>query len=189
MQTKLQALDLGATDFLAKPVDFADLLPRVRNALLVKSHQDHLTQYAERLEREVEQRTSELAASRQEVIKCLARAAEFRDDDTGHHVVRVGRYTGIIAREMGMDQTWCELIEQAAQLHDVGKIGIPDAILLKPGKLDPAEFERMQKHAIFGKRIIKPAHDCSELQEHTELGAQIMASATSPIIEMAAPSR
>ncbi|HVW01343.1 MAG TPA: HD domain-containing phosphohydrolase [Planctomycetaceae bacterium] len=188
MQTKLQALDLGATDFLAKPVDFADLLPRVRNALLVKSHQDHLTQYAERLEGEVQLRTAELAASRQEVIKCLARAAEFRDDDTGHHVVRVGRYTGIIAREMGMDDAWCELIEQAAQLHDVGKIGIPDAILLKPGKLDPEEFERMQKHAIFGKRIIQPlpANEYSELQEHAELGAQIMGAGGSPIIEMAA---
>ncbi|MCA9266638.1 MAG: response regulator, partial [Planctomycetales bacterium] len=133
--TKLEALDIGANEFLTKPVDRVELVLRVRNALMVKVHGDQLANYSEQLEREVRLRTAELEDSRQEVIDCLARAAEYRDGDTGHHVVRVGRYVGIIAREMGFDDEYIDLLEQAAKLHDVGKIGIPDAILLKPGKL------------------------------------------------------
>jgi putative two-component system response regulator len=155
-QTKQSALELGATDFLAKPVDPADLVPRVRNTLLVKAHLDHLAGYSQELEREVRKRTSELEASRLEVIHCLARAAEYRDDDTGRHVMRVGRYAGILARELGFQNDRAAMLEIVAQLHDVGKIGIPDAILLKPGRLDPDEFRVMQKHCEYGRQIIIP---------------------------------
>ena len=140
-ETKLQALRLGASDFLAKPVDPSELMLRVENVLAVKAYQDHLAKHSERLEQQVRLRTAELVRSRQEAIHCLARAGEYRDDDTGHHVTRVGRYSALIAAELGFPEQAVELIEQAAQLHDVGKIGIPDSILHKPGKLDPQEFE------------------------------------------------
>lgn len=157
-QTKVQALELGATDFLHKPVKPTELVPRVRNALIVKAHHDHLAEYSARLEEEVHQRTAELVHSREEVIAVLACAAEHRDQETGRHVLRVGRVAGILARELGLETDRVELIEQAAILHDVGKIGIPDSILLKPGKLDPAEMERMRTHCEIGLRIMRGIH-------------------------------
>jgi putative two-component system response regulator len=185
---KRQALNLGASDFLSKPIDPTDLVPRVRNALVVKRHYDHLQKYSEQLEAEVRRRTAELARSRQEVIHCLARAAEFRDDDTGHHVLRVGRYARLIAEELGWEADRVEMLEQAAQLHDIGKIGIPDSILLKPGKLAPDELEIMRKHSAFGKQITQglPPHDLDRLARHTELGSRILASSDSPILVWAA---
>jgi putative two-component system response regulator len=148
-RTKVEALELGATDFLPKPVSPSDLVPRVRNALVVRSYQEDL-------ERKVRLRTTELEESRLQVVHSLARAAEFRDDDTGRHVMRVGRYAGIIARAMDLPAARIEMLEAAALLHDVGKIGIPDSILLKPGRLDPEEFKAMQQHCEFGKLIIQP---------------------------------
>ena len=143
-ETKLEALRLGASDFLAKPVDPSELALRVKNVLSVKAYQDHLAKYSERLEQQVDIRTKELVRSREEAIHCLARAGEFRDDDTGHHVMRVGLYSSIIAEELGFAKAEIELIEQAAQLHDVGKIGIPDAILHKPGKTRASRIRHHQ---------------------------------------------
>lgn len=185
---KLQALRLGASDFLAKPVDPSEMTLRVENVLAVKAYQDHLAEYSERLERQVRIRTEELERSRQEAIHCLARAGEYRDDDTGHHVTRVGRYSGLIASELDLPRASVELIEQAAQLHDVGKIGIPDAILHKPGKLDPREYEIIQQHCGIGRRIINPlTHEESiRLQAHTSIGLQIMESTHSPVLRLAA---
>jgi putative two-component system response regulator len=153
--TKLEALDLGATEFLPKPVHQVELILRVRNALLIKSHLDELANYWERLECLVRERTKELEKSRKEVIDCLARAAESRDGETGQHVVRVGRYAGVIAQQLGFPRDYVELMEEAAKLHDVGKIGIPDAILLKPGKLESSEYEVMKSHCILGTEIIQ----------------------------------
>ena len=155
-QTKLMALESGATDFLAKPVDPNELVPRIRNALIVKAHHDHLARYSEQLEEQVRARTRELEASRLEVIHCLARAGEFRDDATGEHVLRVSRYARIIALELGLSLTDCANIELAAQLHDVGKIGLPDAILLKRGKLTDDEYAVVQRHCEIGSRIVRP---------------------------------
>ncbi len=160
---KLMCLELGATDFLVKPVDPMELVPRVRNALLSKQYQDQLSNYAANLEEKVRQRTHALDRSRREVIYCLARAAEMRDNDTGNHVIRVGRYAGIIATNMGLPKSAADDIELAAQLHDVGKIAIPDAILLKPDKLLPEEFEIIKKHVHYGCQIVQPfAVDQSE---------------------------
>ncbi len=187
-EMKKTALGLRVSDFLDKPVDPYDLIARVRNALIVKAHRDHLENYANELEETVRQRTAELAASRQEVILCLARAAELRDNETGNHVVRVGRYVGIIARELGFSDERVDLLEHAAQLHDVGKIGIPDSILLKPGKLEPEEFEKMQKHASFGRKVIQrlsePEFDA--WKKHAQIGAEMLDVVRSPIIELAA---
>ncbi len=187
-ETKCQALWLGATDFLAKPVDPSELVSRVRNVLLVKAHHDHLRHHAADLERMVKERTAQLEASHQNVIHCLARAAEFRDDDTGRHVLRVGCYAAIIARQLGWDETQVQMIQQAAQLHDVGKIGIPDAILTKPGKLTTEEFETIQKHCGFGKRIFESLTDSewSMWRKHAELGQRILGDCKSPVLEMAA---
>jgi len=153
-QTKINALDLGATDFLRKPVDPTELIVRVRNVLLVKQHLDQLANYSTQLEKEVLARTQELNDSRAEVIHALAVAGEHRDQETGNHVIRVARYAGILANELGLEKAQAELLEQVAVLHDVGKIGIPDSILLKPGKLDENEFAMMQKHCEFGMNIL-----------------------------------
>lgn len=187
-KTKARALDLGASDFLTKPVDSLELTARVRNTLQIKRSQDALRNHAEELDRLVTQRTAELAQSRLEVIHCLGRAAEFRDNDTGHHVVRVGRYAGLIARKMGLDTELAELIEQAAPLHDAGKIGIPDSILLKPGRLAPEEFELIKKHCEYGRQIVGELNHSErrELSAHTDVGAKIMEVSTSPILQMAA---
>lgn len=184
---KRAALELGAGDFLTKPVDAMDLIPRVRNAWAVKSHQDRLEQQASDLDRMVRERTAELALSRLELIHCLGRAAEYRDNETGRHVVRVGRYCGVIARKMGLDPAMIELIELAAPLHDVGKIGIPDAILRKPGSLAVDEFRIMQSHCDLGLRIFRDASENStlELLEHPQIGLEFISQYVSPVLRMA----
>ena len=185
---KLKALELGANDLLAKPVDPSELILRLRNTLDAKAYQDHLASYSARLEHEVRSRTMELEVSRVEAIHCLALAAEFRDDDTGKHVARVGRYAAIVADELGFEKSRVELIELAAQLHDVGKIGVPDAILLKPGKLDREEFDFMKRHCDFGKTITQPLLDAEwkKLIRHTEVGSSILEVHSSPIMRLAA---
>ncbi|MEI8372291.1 MAG: HD domain-containing phosphohydrolase [Planctomycetota bacterium] len=187
-QTKMEALELGAADFLGKPMNSAELIVRVRNALLIKAHHDHLKNYTQDLEQQVRRRTAELAASRLELIHCLARTAEFRDNDTGRHVVRVGRYTEIIARQLGMDEPFIELIGHASPLHDMGKVGIPDCVLLKPGKLTPDEFEIMQKHPVYGHDTFEPMSqdELRTFKSHTFMGEMIMDVRSSPIITMAA---
>lgn len=187
-ETRRTALKLEATDFLAKPVDPLELVPRVRNALRTKAFQDQLASHAEELECVVRRRTAELEASRKEVIHCLARAAEYRDDITGRHVVRVGRYAGIIARALDLSPEYVEALELAAQLHDVGKIGIPDSILHETGKLDPDMFTVMQRHCVFGSRIMVPFADgdYAKLRTHADLGSGLLHISSSPILLMAA---
>jgi putative two-component system response regulator len=186
-RTKIQALDLGATDFLAKPVNAVELVPRVRNALIMHAHQKQLQSHAEELDRQVRRRTAELAASRLELIHCLARAAEFRDNETGLHVIRVGRYAGVVARHYGLDEATCELIEQTAPLHDMGKIGVPDSILLKPDRLTPEEFELIQRHTTRGKRTFEPMSmdEWRSLERHTLMGEKILEAGNSPLLAMA----
>ena len=122
------------------------------------------------------------------MIHCLARAAEYRDDITGRHVLRVGRYAGIIARELRFSAAHVEMLELAAQLHDVGKIGIPDAILNNHGKLDPEQFAVMQRHCSFAKKILTPLgeHEWRTLQTHSQLGASLLEISSSPILTLAA---
>jgi putative two-component system response regulator len=186
-ETRVRAVELGATDFLNKPVDASELVPRVRNVLVVKGYQDQLRSYNNNLEVAVRQRTAELENSRRDLIHCLARAAEYRDDDTGQHVLRVGRYTQLVARALDLPAELVETLEQAALLHDIGKIGIPDAVLLKPGKLTEDEFAMMQKHPGFGKRILTSYSTDEEktLQRHAEVGAHILEVGSSKILDMA----
>ena len=160
----------------------------MRNSLLVKAHQDHLARYSQQLEHQVRVRTVELEESRLQIVHCLARAAEYRDDDTGRHVMRVGRFAGIIARELGLPPERCQMLQLASLLHDVGKIGIPDAILLKPGRLDPEEFRHMQRHCEFGRMIIQPLpeHESEARKLREVLGVSALSTIDSPLLSMAA---
>ena len=184
---KLDALDLGATDFLHKPVHGGELLARLKNILLAKAYQDQLQSYSETLEAAVKARTAEVEASRQDLIDCLARAAEYRDNDTGQHVIRVGRYCRVIGEQLGMADAALWLLEQAAKLHDIGKLGIPDTVLLKPGKLTADEFALMQRHCNFGKRIIErvTSDEPEQMRSHTELGSRILKGGHSTLLEIA----
>lgn len=155
-KVRCEALQRGATDFLSKPVDPAELAPRVVNVLAAKAYQNQLVQYSQSLEAAVRERTRLLEQAYREIGLVLARAAEYRDNDTGLHVVRVGRYARIIGEELGIVGDDADLLERAAQLHDVGKIGIPDSILLKPGRLTDEEFDLMKRHCAFGDRILQP---------------------------------
>jgi putative two-component system response regulator len=185
--TRVQALRAGANDFLNKPIDPSELAPRVGNLLSLKKHQDQLQNYSQELEVAVKRRTAELEASRRDILHCLARAAEYRDDDTGHHVIRVGRYARLIATALQMDETSIDCIEQAAQLHDVGKIGVSDEILRKPGRLTDSEFELMRKHSGFGKRVLQRISPQEEvaLRHHADIGAKILGIGRSPVLDMA----
>ncbi len=186
-ETKCTALELGVTDFLTKPVSRTELVARVRNSLMLKYRHDQLSRYAQTLEQRVLERTEELSRTRLEVVHCLGRAAEHRDTDTGSHVVRVGRFSALIARKLGRDPRWIELIEHAAPLHDVGKIGIPDDILLKPGKLTPDEMDLMHRHALIGKQVLEPAvgTDIHQWHKHTQIGARILGGASFELLRMA----
>lgn len=160
-ETKLKALKLGAKDFLTKPFDQTEVLLRINNLLEVRMMQQHQRNLNKMLDERVKERTRELNETRLEVIRRLGLAAEFRDNETGYHIIRMSKFSQIIARTYGLGETRAELILNASPMHDIGKIGIPDQILLKPGKLDKQEWEIMKTHAAIGAEILS-GHD-SEL--------------------------
>ncbi|HYD68934.1 HD domain-containing phosphohydrolase [Azospirillum sp.] len=151
---RLRALHLGATDFLTKPVDESEFLARIRN--LLRLHQSHriLTTRSQWLAEEVARATCTLVQRERETILFLSRAAEHRDPETGDHLVRMAAYARIIAEGMGQPADFVELIHTAAPMHDVGKIGIPDHILLKTGRLTACEVAIMQQHTVYGHEIL-----------------------------------
>lgn len=194
-EQKLTALQLGASAFLTKPVNPLELVLSIRNIIASKAYHDHLSYESDRLASEVHQRIVELEAARsdadvarQEAMHCLARAAEFRDNDTGNHVLRVGGYAAVIARRFGFDRIQLEMFEQAAQLHDVGKIGISDTILLKPDKLTEQEFDKMRQHCEYGSNIILPMSECEwkELIGQPERVFEIVNKSNAPVMKLAA---
>ncbi len=152
---KRQALDLGATDLLNKPIDSEDLVARLQSALRLKSYQDQLKTHRYLLEEKVHRRTEELAQSRLDMIWRLGKVAEQRDEETGNHVIRVGFICRVIGQAMGMDPEDVGSLFLAAPLHDIGKIGIPDAILLKRGRLNREEWAIMKQHCRIGARILR----------------------------------
>ena len=149
-----RALASGARDFVTKPFDPIDVKLRVENLLEARALQLQLRNQNLVLQEEVRNRTQELEEAHMEILTRLALAAEYRDDATGEHAQRVGRVAALIAEEMGVAQSEVELIRRAAPLHDIGKIGVPDSILLKPGALTPEEFEKVKEHADIGARIL-----------------------------------
>lgn len=153
-EARQRALSSGAKDFLLKPFDMTEVLLRIRNLLETRSLYLQLHDENQTLEVRVAARTRELEEARVEILQRLSYAAEFRDDDTGQHTKRVASVAMALGLAVGMESHRLELIHLAAPLHDVGKIGIPDAVLLKPGKLTAAEFEIMKSHASIGARIL-----------------------------------
>ncbi len=162
LSARVKALELGADDFLTKPVEVTELRARVKSLLKVKAYHDYMINYQKELEKEVERRTRQLRKAFQrikvaslETIHRLSRAAEYRDEETGAHIQRMSYYASAVARKLGLSENTVETILYASPMHDIGKIGIPDHILLKPGKLNPEEWEIMKQHTVIGGKILE----------------------------------
>jgi putative two-component system response regulator len=157
-EAKRDALSRGAKDFLNKPFNSDEVLLRIGTLLETRFLYLQIQSQNQILEAKVRDRTRELEAAQIEIIERLARAAEFRDDNTGQHTARVGQMAALIAKQIGLPDSEVSLIRRAAPLHDVGKIGIPDSILLKLGKLTKEEFEIVKTHTTIGARILSGSH-------------------------------
>ncbi|MBN1834304.1 MAG: response regulator [Spirochaetales bacterium] len=167
-EARLEGLRLGADEFLLKPPHIAELTVRVRSLVQVKAYHDHLLNYQKELEERVEKRTRELRQtlaalskandrlkrSSLNTIYCLSRAAEYKDEETAAHIQRMGDYARVISGQLGGNEEEREMLLYATPMHDIGKIGIPDRILLKPGKLDADEWKIMQQHTTMGAQIL-----------------------------------
>lgn len=154
-QIRYRALDAGATDFLAKPVDKVEFMARANNMLQLGASRKALADRAAWLADEVRKATYEIVQRERETVIRLSKAAEYRDPETGAHILRMAHYSELIAKGLGMPKADQELLLEAAPMHDIGKVGIADNILLKPGRLTPEEFEVMKLHAVFGYEILK----------------------------------
>jgi putative two-component system response regulator len=154
-ESRITALQAGANDFLGKPVDGTELVVRVKNLLKVKKYQDVLEDHSRILEEQVEERTKKLREALLDTVQRLTLAAEYRDEDTYVHVKRISYYTEVIAEEMNIPPQDADVMFYSAPMHDIGKVGIPDSILLKPGKLTSQEFEIMKTHSAIGARILR----------------------------------
>ncbi len=165
---RLRAVEVGANDFITKPIDVVELRLRAQSLLKMKEAQDEIKRHRSELEETVKERTKALRQTLREVTEArqktyeaqletitrLALAAELKDKDTSMHIKRMSKICGILARGIGLKENEVELVERASPMHDVGKIGIPDSILLKPGKLNKVERQQMNNHSIIGARIL-----------------------------------
>jgi putative two-component system response regulator len=163
---KLRALQAGAKDFVSIPFELAEVLARVQNLLEVRLLHTALQYHNEMLEHRVRERTAELQENYLETILTMTRAAEHKDEETGAHVQRISYYSGELAKLLGMDETFVDCISVATPMHDIGKIGIHDHVLRKPGGFTPEEWQAMR--------------------EHTTMGAKILGNSKSPYLRMAA---
>jgi putative two-component system response regulator len=152
-ESKCRVLGMGATDFLVKPFDTTEVLLRIKNLLISRVLHKKLKHRNETLEQRVHARTRQLVEAQVEILNHLAIVSEYQDDDTSQHTQRVGALAGMLARSLGQSEEQVELIRLAAPLHDIGKVGVPNHILLKAGKLMPSEFEIMQSHTTVGGEI------------------------------------
>jgi putative two-component system response regulator len=164
-EPRQQALATGAKDFIGKPFNIPEVVLRIRNLLETRALHQELEAHNRELEQRVAERTRELDESQLEILQRLATAAELRDDETGQHTYRVAATAAMLARAIGLPEAQVQLVTQAAPLHDVGKIGIPDAVLLKQGQLGPDEF--------------------AVIKSHTTIGARMLGNGRSPAIQMA----
>jgi putative two-component system response regulator len=164
-EVRYRALQSGARDFLNKPFDKIETLCRIKNLIEVRLLHNKILQQNEFLDLKVRERTQELRNTQLEIIHRLGHAAEYKDNETGYHIIRMSLFCAALGRGLGMSPAEVEMIQRSTPMHDVGKIGIPDRVLLKPGKLDPAEWEIMKTHAA--------------------IGADLLAGSNSPLIQMA----
>lgn len=172
---RVKGIESGCDDFLSKPVDPSEMLARVRSLLKVKAYNDHMRNYERKLEDEVARRTKELYTAMAmieetalETIHRLAAAAECRDQYTGSHIQRMSRYAEAIAKKMELDGRLVRGLLYASSMHDIGKVGIPDKILMKPGKLNNKEWEIMKQHTVIGAKILHGSK-----QDYMKLGEEI----------------
>ncbi len=153
----MKAIKAGAWDFLSKPISDMQALVHVIEKCMEKARliQEN-NHYQANLEELVQVRTEQIEITKLQIIHCLGKASEFKDNETGNHVIRVGEISCLMAKELGFDENFCQLIRQAAPMHDVGKIGIRDNVLLKNGPLDDEEWKHMQSHITYGCEILSP---------------------------------
>ncbi len=168
-ESRLKALSLGIDDFLSKPIDREELWLRVRNTLKLKAYQDHLLKEKSLLECAVKQDAEDIQLSHIETIRTLIIASEFRDDDTGVHVSRIGLYAKKLAKLKSLNPDFIDVLYYASALHDIGKLAIPDNILQKQGTLTQSETEQMKQHTIIGARILAKA----SISPYLKLGTEI----------------
>lgn len=153
-ETCYHALNQGAKDFLTKPFDQTEALIRIRNMLETKLLHDQVSYQNTILEQKVEARTQELHNSRLEIIRRLSLATEYKDSQTGLHIIRMSKMCELIGRSFGMSNQEADLLLNASPMHDIGKLGIPDNVLLKPGKLDRDEYEIVKTHTLIGAKLL-----------------------------------
>lgn len=166
-----KVLESGATDFITKPIDPYECMVRCRNMLSLRMQQKVILNRAQFLEQRITEATERVRLREQETLFRLAKAGEYRDEDTGNHIIRMAKYSRVIAEKIGLPQDQCDLIEASAPMHDIGKIGIPDHILLKPGRLTAEELVIMRTHAVVGFRILQDSPS-----KYLKLGATIALS-------------
>jgi putative two-component system response regulator len=151
---KLRAFRAGAKDFISKPFEISEVLARVRNMLEVRLLNKRLRNYNDELEMQVQARTADLKENYLETIFTMTRAAEHKDEDIGAHVQRISYYSRELARMLGQDENFVDMVFFASPMHDIGKIGVPDHVLLKPGPLTPDEWDVMKAHTTMGSEIL-----------------------------------
>lgn len=154
-EVRYESLSAGANDFLTKPIDRHEFDPRVRTMLTLRESQKRMRNWNDDLQQAVLRQTADIVARERETITRLARAAEYRDPETGAHILRMAHYSRLIAERMGVSEELCDRLLSAAPMHDVGKVGTPDHILLKPGRLTDDEMVIMRRHASIGHDILK----------------------------------
>lgn len=151
---KARGFETGAVDYITKPFEVVEVRARVKTHVALRRSNELLKDQSRRLEEKVRERTRDLRETQLEILNRLGRAAEYRDNETGLHIQRIGLYCARLAQALGLDEEQCELLLNASRMHDIGKIGIPDGILLKPGKLEPEEWEIMKTHPGIGAEIL-----------------------------------
>ena len=172
-----RAIEAGVVEFLNKPIDPEELVLRLRNVIRLKTISD-----------ELRQKNEELNESSKQLIRRLGKAAEYRDNETGKHVIRVAYYSRILAEGLDLDSDLVDLISMTAPMHDIGKIGIPDDILKRKDKLKPIEYEIIKKHALLGSEFLLPltAEELGYYNQHMAIGRDILAEQNTPLLSMAA---